>query len=151
MSMAFARSATLRGFLGATLLVLVSSFGLLPLISSASVEPSAELLRALGQIGATLLIAYAVEVSWLLKVSRARSERRATWVGYVSAIGTFGLIGIALALALSEHGASSYSLIAQFALCVALFSLLLLGALVALLPLLVYEWAHASRTEYPDE
>ena len=30
-------------------------------------------------------------------------------------------------------------------------SLLLLGSLVALLPLLIYEWAHDLRVEYSDD
>lgn len=149
--MSLSRNAVVRGFLGAGLLVVAGSLALLPLVNATDLTPTPGLLRSLAQIGATLLVAYAVEVSWLLKVSADRGESLASWIGYMTGIGASGLLGLALALLLSEHGGDSLSLVAQYAVGWVLVSLFLLGLLVALLPLLVYESAHAAGTESPDE
>lgn len=146
-----AQADIVRALLGAAFLVLAGSLALLPIVDVLDLGPSPELLRALAQVGATLLIAYAVEVSWLLKVSSGRNGHRAGWVGYATGVGACGLLGLTLALVLSEADTSSLGLGSQFLLAWVAFSLALLGLLVALLPLLVYEWAHAARTEYPDE
>jgi hypothetical protein len=104
----------------------------------------------LAQVGAALLISYAIETSWLLKESVARSARRENWVGFVSGTGLAGLGGIACALILSAHH-GPLTWIEGMAFAWSCASLLLLGSLVALLPLLIYEWAHDLRVEYSDD
>lgn len=58
---------------------------------------------ALAQIDATLLVAYAVQMSWVLQNSRKRGKDRENWVGVTAGLGTCSVIGIGLALALSSH------------------------------------------------
>jgi hypothetical protein len=103
--------------------------------------PSDQLFRDIAQIGATLLVAFAVEVSWLLKVSDEDSRRREEWVGLVTSSGVSGLLGIAMALVLAgrlEAGYSGWVEHLVFAWVVA--SIGMLGAAVALQPLLTYSW-----------
>jgi len=42
---------------------------------------SSEALSDIAQIGATLLVAYAVEMAWFVKESRVRGRKRENWVG----------------------------------------------------------------------
>ncbi|HEX5609376.1 MAG TPA: hypothetical protein VFX45_04700 [Solirubrobacterales bacterium] len=104
----------------------------------------------MAQIGATLLVAYGVEISWVLKESRLRDAGRENWVGIAVGLGCGGLVGIGLALALSGAG-KTFSLAQELVFSVSVASISLLGFLVALGPFAVYEWAHAARAEYPDE
>jgi uncharacterized membrane protein YfcA len=110
----------------------------------------AETFDAVAQIGATLLIAYAVETSWWLKASRRRSGDRENWVGYASGIGLGGFMGVVVSLALSTNPLD-LSWFESYWMTWAFFTLLLLGGLVATLPLLIYEWTHNLQAEYPDE
>lgn len=110
----------------------------------------AETFDAAAQIGATLLIAYAVETSWWLKASRYRSSNRENWVGYASGIGTCGFIGVSACLVLSTSP-QSLSWFESYWATWSLFTLMLLGGLVGTLPLLIYEWTHSLQAEYPDE
>lgn len=111
---------------------------------------SDEALSAMAQIGATLLIAYAVETSWFIKESRVRGSKRENWVGFVAGIGVCSAFGVAFAIALLEHHGPS-NFLEAFAGMWMLFSLGFLALLVALLPYVLYEWAHTIHTEYPDE
>lgn len=122
----------------------------LPFFHWASPEIPAETFDAMAQIGATLLIAYAVETSWWLKVSRRRSGTRENWVGYVSGIGLAGFIGVGASLILSTNPLD-LSWFESYLMVWAFITLLLLGSLVAILPLLIYEWTHTLQAEYPDK
>jgi hypothetical protein len=140
-----------RGFLAAVSGTLAPSAGLFVFLVS-YVEPEIEpsIFGDLAQVGATLLVSYAIEISWLLKESGARSARRENWVGFVAGVGCSGLAGIASALVLAgHHGRLTW--IEEMAVAWSFLSLLMLGFLVASLPLLIYEWAHDLRTEYSDE
>jgi threonine/homoserine/homoserine lactone efflux protein len=111
---------------------------------------SNQALSSIAQIGATLLIAYAVETSWFIKQSRIRDSGRENWVGFVTGVGISSAFGIAFAVALiNRHGSPSFleSAVAMWTL----FSTGFLALLVALLPYFLYEWVHAINTEYPDE
>lgn len=124
----------------------ISFLGLL--LTDLNVPP--ETLDAGAQIGATLLIAYAVETSWWLKSSRIRSSNRENWVGYSSGIGVCAFLGVIIALWLST-GSGNLDEIGKLGLAWVLLTLTLLGGLVATLPLLIYEWTHHLQAEYPDE
>ena len=107
--------------------------------------------------GATLLVAYAVELAWLLNVAGGPDvagedrERRAGWVGYAAGVGLCGLLGIALALVYAENGTSALGVIPEFGLGWVFVSLALLGLLVALLPPLVHGSAQMALVDDRDE
>lgn len=139
-----------RGYLETLVVLGVSSAAIWPFFHWAKPAIPAETFDAAAQIGATLLVAYAVETSWWLKASRYRSSNRENWVGYASGIGTCGFIGVTVSLALSTSP-SNLSWFESYGATWVLFTLLLLGGLVATLPLLIYEWTHTLQAEYPDE
>jgi hypothetical protein len=143
-----ARPAPLwRGFLEGFAVVFFISICLFPVVDRVAPHPRTELLNGLAQVGATLLVAYAVETSWFVKVSHARGGDRENWVGFAAALGVSGVLGIGSALALSGHGDGSRSWIEEFGFGWSVSSLGLLGLLVGLLPLFLYEWSHSVRNE----
>jgi drug/metabolite transporter (DMT)-like permease len=111
---------------------------------------SSEALSDIAQIGATLLVAYAVEMAWFVKESRTRGRKRENWVGFVAGIGFSSALGIMSAVALVSHEGSS-NFLEAVGLVWTLFSVGLLGLLVALLPYLLYDLVHTLHAEYPDE
>ena len=108
---------------------------------------SDEALSDIAQIGATLLVAYAIEMSWVVKESPTRGSRREGWVGFVTGIGLCSAAGIALALAFIGKTGST-GLLGALGGVWMLFSLGFLGLLVAMLPYLLYELA---RTIHVDD
>jgi hypothetical protein len=139
-----------RGLVEAAWVTLVASLLLLPVVHAYGDGPSGDLLTSIAQVGATLLVAYGVEISWFLRESRARGANRENWVGKCAGVGSSGLLGIGLALALSGND-GTLTLFEQFVFTWSIVSIALLGLLVALVPFEVHEWAHAVHTEYPDE
>jgi hypothetical protein len=122
--------------------IFLSLLSALLLFSLSADEPSPELLETLGQIGATLLIAYVLEVSWLVKASRKRPlEERENRLGAFLGIGAAGLISIAIALLLAgraDHG--DWKWWDELGLGFVVGPLLMAGIVVALQPLLTHEW-----------
>jgi Kef-type K+ transport system membrane component KefB len=114
-------------------------------------DPSPEAAGTLAQVGATILVAYGVEASWLLKSSHVRSRNREAGVGTASGIAFCGLIGIACAVALSSEGHNSQSVFQKLLLGWILASFLFLGVFVALVPNLVYDWTHQMDSPADDE
>lgn len=97
-------------------------------------------LSDIAQIGATLLVAYAIEMSWVVKESRTRGDEREGWVGFVTGIGLGSAAGIALAVAfVGKTGPTSF--LEALGAVWMLFSLGLLALLVPMLPYLLYELA----------
>jgi len=139
-----------RGLVETTAVCIFATLLMWPLLIFGDLSVPAETFDAAAQIGATLLVAYAVETSWWLKTSRLRGGKRENWVGYASGIGTCGLTGVGTALALST-GASDLTWVETLGTTWALLTISLLGGLVATLPLLIYEWTHQLRAEYPDQ
>jgi hypothetical protein len=85
-----------------SMLVLAStlwvSFGAL------DVRPRAEVLRALAEIGATLLVAYGLVANSIISAARVEPrDKHKERLGALAGIGASGLIGIAAALVLSER------------------------------------------------
>ncbi|MGN6257732.1 MAG: hypothetical protein ACTHN3_08295 [Solirubrobacterales bacterium] len=111
---------------------------------------SSEALSDIAQIGATLLVAYAIEMSWFVKESRTRGGRREKWVGFVAGIGFCSALGILSAIALVTPEDPS-SFFAAVGIVWTIFSIGFLGFLVALLPYLLYDLVHTLHVEYPDE
>lgn len=69
---------------------------------------SAQLLQNLSTIGAILLPAYVVEVVWLMPRMGQGIEFE-EWLGFVVGAGIAGLLGIAIALLLTEHRAAGHA------------------------------------------
>lgn len=69
----------------------------------------------------------------------------------VVGLGSSGVMGIIITLALVNHPVGSLDLVERFAATWALFSLGLLALLIASLPYFLYEVGHSLNTEYPDE
>lgn len=122
----------------------------IPASNRYAVDLSGQFFETVAQLGATLLVAYAFETGTMIKALRKRGPNQEKLVGFVSALGLSGLIGAATSLVLSEHGGqlSTFELVAC---AFSLSSIGMLGLLVALQPVLIYEWSHAAATEYPDE
>jgi hypothetical protein len=140
-----------RGFwlaLGLSLILAVLFWALEAFVST---QPTRDLLQSLAQIGATLLIAYAVEISWAVKSSSARGADQ-QWMGFVMGIGAAGLGGIALALALSERLAAGHWIwVDEFLFGWATGSLAVLGCLIVSLPDLTDSWSRQMRRGALDD
>ncbi|HEX5990009.1 MAG TPA: hypothetical protein VFY75_07345 [Solirubrobacterales bacterium] len=104
----------------------------------------------LAQIGATLLVAYAVQTGWVVQSSRKRGAERENWVGITAGIGCCALIGILVGLCLSPHR-ESLDLVESFGFSWAVTSIGFLGLWTALQAWAMYDLTHAFNTEYPDE
>jgi hypothetical protein len=140
-----------RGLLGAIALVLACALALVPNVNRFVPHPEPRFLGSLAQVGATLLVAYAVEVVWLLKTSRTRGGDREIFVGGAAGLGTCGVFGIGFALALAEHRGASWTTAEEFGFAWSVASLGLLASLVGLLPVFMYDLSHSLRNEYSDE
>lgn len=109
--------------------------------------PGADLLRALAQLGVGLLVAYSV---FLARVE-SRLGRKGTrahhedWLGFVTGCGVCAFLGIAAALAASAHRESEQAgALVDVALWWAVASIGMLGIVVAILPIMSYEWRSNS-------
>lgn len=120
------------------------------LVNGNHLRLSDEALSDMAQIGATLLVAYALEMSWFVKESRARGGRRENWLGFVTGIGTSSACGIAICIGFVGHQGDA-GFLGSIGAMWAIFSLGFLGLFVAALPYLLYDLAHSLRTEYPSE
>lgn len=84
------------------MLILASLFW--SFFAALDVRPKAEVLRALAEIGATLLVAYGLVASSIISAAQAEPRKKRTErLGALVGIGATGLIGIAVALVLSER------------------------------------------------
>lgn len=110
--------------------------------------PSIRLFSSSAEIGATLLIAFAVEVTWLIKASDRSGGRREEWIGLVSSSGIAGLIGILVSLALVEHlNAGHANWLDRLGFAWVFASLVLLGAAVAVQPVMTYAWRRGEERD----
>jgi putative flippase GtrA len=110
----------------------------------------AQTCAALAEIGATLLVAYTLSMSWVLQASSKRGPGRENWVGLTTGVGLCALIGIALALGLAGHH-ERLNWFESFAFGWVVIANLLLGVWIAVQPWAMYNWTHWFGTEYPDE
>jgi hypothetical protein len=138
-----------KGIANALGAVALASLGLY-FFFSAVPAASPELLHTLALIGASLLIAYVVEAVWL--VSRVEvDEEYEEWLGFVTGAGIAGLVGVVFALLLAEHRAVGHSnLIDQLGTAWAAISLLILGAVLVLQPLLAHRLSEAAEAPLGD-
>jgi len=104
----------------------------------------------LAQIGATLLVAYAVQTGWVVQNSRKRGADRENWVGVASGVGCCALIGVFIALCLSPHQ-ESLDLLEGLGFAWAVISIGFLGLWTALQTWAMYDLAHSFSTEYHED
>jgi hypothetical protein len=101
------------------------------------------------QLGAAFLIAYGVETSWVIRETDERSGSYQTWLGLMTGLALCGLGGIIVATVLASGTGTSAAREIGFAWsCVSIF---MLGLLVAITPVISYEWRHQLKTEFDDE
>jgi hypothetical protein len=126
-----------KGVANALGAVALASLGLY-FFFSAVPAASPELLRTIALVGASLLIAYVVEAVWL--VTRVEiDDEYGEWLGFVTGAGIAGLFGIVFALLLAEHRSVGHSnFIDKFGTAWAAVSLLILGGVLVLQPLLAH-------------
>lgn len=110
----------------------------------------AQTCSALAQIGATLLVAYTVSMSWVLQASRKRGPGRENWVGVTTGVGFCALTAIILGLALAGHH-EQFNWFEAFAFGWVIIANAMLGVWIAIQPWAMYHWTHWFSTEYPDE
>jgi hypothetical protein len=109
--------------------------------------PSPQLLLAIASLGTALLLAYVVEMAWLITRLRSASDYELRLGAFVG-LGIGGLIGVVLALLLSAHNAAGHSnFLDDVGLAWVVSSLAVLGSLVVVQPLLVHEWAVSNESD----
>jgi hypothetical protein len=112
-------------------------------------SPSSGFFSDLAQIAATLFIAYVVEISRLIRTLIRRDRDAENWVGAIGGIGVAGAIGAGIALLISMDREPD-GLWVDLGFAWAASSVILLGALVAAMPFLLYDWNRAAHLN-PDE
>jgi hypothetical protein len=101
------------------------------------------------QIGAAFLVAYGVETTWVTRETNQRNGPYQTWLGLITGLALCGLSGIVISAWLA--GGSGTSLIRELGFAWSCGSIFMLGAIVAVTPLLTYEWRRQLMTEFDDE
>lgn len=110
-------------------------------ISSGS--PTPELLWALSQAGIGLLIAYSIAIAGVEKALSRKGTRDSheDWLGVVAGCGVCGLLGIVVAMGTAAHLEAGHDAFAdKLGLWWAVASIGMLGVIVAILPIMSYEW-----------
>lgn len=98
-------------------------------------------MRSIASIGATLLVAWAVEGAWMATKNERDGEDRENWLGSTAGFGVAGLLGIAIALLVAEHRAAGHgNFLDSLGLWWSVVALGLLGTLVVMYPVIVDRW-----------
>lgn len=138
-------SPTQRGVFFGIGIALISGGPLIPLVSDFDQRLSEQFFETLAQIGATLLIAFAVEQAALIRALGIRDLAREAFAGFAVCLGAMGVVGSGVALGLSQdagHLRGPW----DAALCAFSFvSIGLLGMLVAIRPMLAYDEIRARH------
>lgn len=138
-----------KGIVNALLSVALASLG--TYFFFLAIPPaSPELLRTIGLIGASLVLAYVVEAVWL--VGRVeQDEEFEEWLGFVNGAGIAGFLGVVFALLLAEHRTVGHSnFIDEIGTAWVAVSLLILGFTLVVQPLLAYRFAEAASATDDD-
>jgi len=97
---------------------------------------SAELLQSLATVGAIFLVAYVVEVVWMVP-RMGRGEEFEEWLGFLVGAAIAGLLAIAVALLGAEHRVAGHAnSLDDLGLAFVVVSLTILAGCVVLQPLL---------------
>ncbi len=99
--------ATTKGVVLALWSVLLGSVGAAFFLGAVP-APSPDLTQSLATIGAILVPAYVAEVVWLVP-RMGKGIEYEEWLGFVVGAGIAGLLGIAIALLLTQHRLAGHS------------------------------------------
>jgi hypothetical protein len=103
-------------------------------------HPQREFLGDLAGVGATIFVAFVIEMAAIMLWSTSYDAEDDALSGETAGFGFAALLGIGFALALSNHGEShALSWLEALGLSWSFVSLGILGAIVAAYPLLIYE------------
>ena len=136
-----------RGVLKSLGLIILAAAGLSYMFISA--RPSTTESESIAQIGAAFLIAYGVETTWVIRETNERSGFYQSWLGLITGFAVCGLSGIVLATVLA--GGSGKSDVREVGFAWSCGSILMLGVIVAVTPVLTYEWRRQMMVEFDDE
>lgn len=102
-----------------------------------SAYPNSGLMYAIAQVGIAIVFAYLVEAVWMVeRVNRSDADHR-DWLSMTIGLALAGLVGVAAALAVGGHRAAGHAnFLDRFGVWWAVFSLVSLGAVVIIHPLL---------------
>ena len=124
-----------KGVVLALLSVAVATLGAAFFLSTLPAA-SPELLRTVALIGAALVIAFAVEATWLAE-RVGQGDEYEEWLGFIAGAGIAGLIGVVVSLLVAEHLAAGHeSLIDDIGVAWSTVSLTILGVVIVIQPLL---------------
>jgi NADH:ubiquinone oxidoreductase subunit 6 (subunit J) len=141
-----------RGFAWSVLTMLFVSVCFWPAVSGLAKQPSTGLLQTMATIGATLLVAYAVESAATTRGSFARTDTNETWLGVLVGAGAVGLLGIALALALGERAnVGHWNTLDDLGFAIVVGSLLFLALILVLMPWFSHEWSRIAHFTAADD
>jgi hypothetical protein len=111
-------------------------------------HPSDQTFRDLAQVGAALLIAFAVATATASAFTGGDLKDHINWLGGVCGIGISGFLGVAASVGLAAYREAGHAgWLDILGLCWIALSILLLGMLVALLPYASYWWSRASAPD----
>lgn len=141
-----------QGVAWAALSIAFTAACLWPTLSAVAELPSPALLRYMAGIGATLLVAYAVESASAVKASRIRSPKQENWIGAIVGAAASGVVGIGISLSLAERArVGHWGWFDDLAFAFAVSSLIFLALFVVLLPLLSYEELRGALRDEEDD
>jgi hypothetical protein len=104
--------------------------------------PAADVFRDLAQIGAALLIAFAVATTGASKTIGKDLRDHLNWLGVTCGLGLCGFLAVAGSVALTAHRKAGHSgWLDILGLCWAATCLGLIGILVAFLPYAAFRWS----------
>jgi hypothetical protein len=128
-----------KGVLLALFSVAVASVGA-AFFLGAMAPASPDLLQTLALIGAILLPAYVVEVTWLLP-RMGRGEELEEWLGFIVGAGIADLLAIAIALLGAQHRLAGYAnSLDDIGLALVVVSLVVLSGTLVAQPLLAHRF-----------
>lgn len=129
-----------KGVLLALFSVAVASLGAAFFVGA--IPPASPgLLQNLATIGAIFVPAYVVEVVWLLP-RMGQGEEFEEWLGFTVGVGIAGLLAIAVALLGVEHRVAGHAnSLDDLGLSFVVVSLVILGSVLILQPLLAHRFA----------
>jgi hypothetical protein len=145
------RSHLSKAAYGSAASVVAIGFCLFPVLSELAVRPSPDLLQSIAQIGGGLLIAWAIQCAIAVRTSHYRDSNQEAIVGAMVGSAACGLVGIIVALSLSERAAAEHWIWAdRLAFSFAASALLFVGVCVVSLVYFAYEWSRIGRIDPPE-
>lgn len=116
---------------------MIATGACLVLLLTRMAQPSPALLRDIASLGGALVLAYVVQASWLVRFVK-RDDDFENFAGFTTGIGVAGLVGVFLSLLVAANREAGHgNLLDTLGFAWVIASLVMLGALVTIQPLLV--------------